>query len=150
MGTRNTLTAPRCRLQYQGRTIARGSNVTVNVAYDVQPVQVIDSLEPVEHAITGYNVGGTIGLIGTRGTTVKSLGWFPSTGKSSDEHLLNVILQEEGVLVLMDKATPAKILKTIKRVTFASHGWQVAAGGLVGIDVEYQGIRESDESEAGT
>ena len=65
-----------------------------------------------------------------------------------DEHLQNVILHKEGVLVLMDKASPPKNLRTVLRVTFSSHGWQLAAGGLVGVDIEFQAVRASDESEA--
>lgn len=145
---KNVITAPRCRIQIDGKTIGYGSNVAVNVAYDVQDVTAIDSLEVIEHAVTGYTVTGTIGMIGIRGRSVKSLGLFPKVGKDADEHLLNVILQKESVLTLMDKATPPKNLRTITRVIFASHGWNLAAGGLVGIDVEWRAIRETDETEA--
>lgn len=146
--SQTTLTAPRCRLMYKGVRVARGSNVNVNVAYGVEDVDEIDNLETAEHAVTSYKVTGTIGLIGMRGTTVKSLTLFPKVGKDSDEHLLNVLLHEKGTLVLMDKATPAKNLMVIYRVTFESHGWSLAAGGLVGKDVAFRGIRETDEYEA--
>lgn len=145
---KNVLTAPRCRIMFNGKIFAYGTNVAVNVAYDVQPVKCIDSLETLEHVITDYDVSGSISKVGIRGTTVKSLGLFPQVGKSADEHLQNTILQDEGVLVLMDKATPPKNLMTILRVTFASHGWQLAPGGLVGVDIQWQAIRETDESEA--
>ena len=145
---KNILTAPRCRIMFDGKTVARGTNISVNVAYDVQPVIGIDSLEALEHVVTGYSVSGSISKVGVRGETVKSLGLFPNVGKDADEHLQNVLLHKEGVLVLMDKAKPPKSLMTIVRVTFASHGWQLAAGGLVGIDVEWQAVREVDESEA--
>jgi hypothetical protein len=128
---------------FDGKTIGRGTNVAVNVAYDVQDVQGIDSLEILEHVITGYNVSGSISRVGIRGQTVKSLGFFPNVGKDSDEHLANVIAAKEGVLVLMDKASPPKNLMTITRVTFAGHGWQLAAGGLVGVDIEWRAIRAS-------
>jgi hypothetical protein len=141
------LTAPRCRILYDGVKVAKGTNIVVNEAYEIQDTVTIDELEVVEHPITGYTVTGTIGTVGCRNENMRTRNFLPQVGKDSQEHLLNVILKEEGQLVLLDKATPAKKLMTIIRVTFGASGWNLAAGGLVGHDVEWRGIRLRDHSE---
>ena len=146
----NTLTAPRCRIMLDGKIIGRGTDVTVNTTTEVQDVDCIDSIETIEYAPLSYKVSGTIGLVGTKGSTVKSLGMFPKTGKDANEHLLNILLHGESVLVLMDKATPARNLMTINRVIFTDHGWSVSARQIVGINVTWRAIRETDEFEAST
>jgi len=142
-----TFTAPRCRILMDGKTVGRGTNVSYQVAIEYQDVDVIDNFETEEYAPVSYKVSGSIGLVGIVGTTVKSRGMMPQTGKTADEHLLNVLLASEHVLVLMDKAE-RKNLRTINRVVFTQEGFSLAAGGIAGNDVQFKGIRETDESEA--
>ena len=45
---KTVLTAPRCRIMIDGKTLAFGTNVSINEAYDVQAVKGIDALETLE------------------------------------------------------------------------------------------------------
>jgi hypothetical protein len=142
-----TFTAPRCRIMVDGKIIGWGTNVTVNVVHEHQDVDVIDSLETVEYAPISYKVSGTIGTVGVVGSTYKSMGLVPMTGKDAEEHLLNVLQDPDHSLVLMDKAESRNIV-TITKVKFMTHGFNLAAGGIAGRNVEWRAIRETDESEA--
>jgi hypothetical protein len=142
-----TFTAPRCRIMVDGKIIGWGTNVSFSAPTEYQPVKAIDSIETKELAPVDYSVSGSISTVGIVGTTLKSMGLLPNTGKDADEHLLNILQQPEHVLVLMDKAEK-KNLHVITGVKFGEQGLQVAAGGIAGRNVSFQGIRETDESEA--
>lgn len=144
-----TFTAPRCRIMMDGKTIGRGTNVSYTSETEYQPIEQIDSIEVVEWAPVGYRVTGSISQIGMVGTTPKSQGMFPATGKTSDEHLLNILLHGEKTLVLMDKPEKRNLV-ILYRVVFSTHGFSLAARGVAGRDVQFQAVRETDESEAST
>jgi hypothetical protein len=142
-----TFTGARCRIMVSGKIIGWGTNVTVNCATRYEDVKGIDSIETLEQAPVDYSVSGSIATVGIVGQTYKSLGLVPRTGKNADEHLLNILQMPEHTLVLMDKAEQRNLL-TVTGVKFGEHGWTVAAGGVAGKNVNFQGIRETDESEA--
>lgn len=144
-----TFTAPRCRILVDGKIIARGTNVSFEVQTEYADIDVIDSVETVEFAPVGYKVSGTIGLVGLVGTTPKSMGLIPQTGKNAEDHLLNILLHDESVMQLLDKGEERTIV-TLTRVVFQSHGFQVSARGVAGRNVSFKAIRETDESEATT
>ncbi len=141
------LTAPRCRILIGGRTFARGTNVQYTAELDYQDVEVIDNFEVLEFAPVAYRVNGTIGMVKVRGVTPKSLGLVPETGQNHEEHLENVLLQAEVVLVLMDKKDPPTNLTTLTGVVFTTYGWALAARGIASENIAFKAIREKDESE---
>jgi len=142
------LTAPRCRIMIDGRIFARGTNVQYAAELDYQDGEVLDKVEVDEFAIVAYRVSGTIGMIKTRGITPKSLGLIPETGKDDDEHLENILLQKDIVVVLMDKANPPQDLATLTGCKFTSYGWAIAARGVASENIAFKAIREKDESES--
>ena len=142
-----TFTAPRCRIMHNGAIVGKGTQVSYTVDIEYADIDVIDNVEVDEFAPVAYRVNGTIGLVGAVGTTVKSLGFIPRTGKDADEHLLNILLHGESVLVLMDKKE-AKNIATLYGVVFASHGFSLSARGVAGSNVSFKAKRETDESEA--
>jgi len=142
------LTAPRCRIMIDGKILARGTNVSYTAEISYEDVVVIDKLEVDEFAPTGYTVNGSISVVRVRDTTVKSLGIIPETGKNSEEHLQNVLLQADVTMVLMDKADPPKNLAVLTGVKFLSYGWALAARGIASENIPFKAIRETDESEA--
>jgi len=141
-----TFTAPRCRILLDGKIVGKGTNVQFTVEYEYQDIDVLDNIEVEEFAPVSYRVNGSIGIVGAVGTTVKSLGMFPETGKDKDEHLLNVLLHGQSVLQLMDKVE-SKTLHYLYGTVFASHGFSVAARGISGVNVNFKSIRHQDESE---
>lgn len=141
------LTAPRCRIVIDGRTLARGTNVQYTAEIDYQDGEVLDNVEVDEFAPVAYRVSGTIGMIKTRGITPKSLGIIPETGVDADEHLENILLQKDITLVLMDKADPPQNLATLTGCKFSTYGWAVAARGIANENIAFRAKREKDESE---
>lgn len=142
------LTAPRCRIMVDGKILARGTNVSYTAELEYQDVDVIDKFEVEEFAPVGYRVNGSISVVRVRDTTVKSLGLIPDTGKTSEEHLQNTLLQADVTMVLMDKANPPKNLAVLTGVKFQSYGWALAARGIASENIPFKAIRETDESEA--
>lgn len=139
-------TAPRCRIMVDAKIIGYGTNITVNVQNEWGDVDCIDSIETLEFVPLSYKVSGSIANVGLVGTTYKSMGVVPRTGKDADEHLLNFLQQPEHTLVLMDKPE-ARNLVTIVRVKFGDHGFTVNAGAISGRNISWKAIRETDESE---
>jgi hypothetical protein len=130
-----------------GRTLARGTNVQYTVEIDYQDIEVLDNVEVDEFAPVAYRVNGTIGMVKVTGTTPKSLGLIPETGKDHEEHLENILLQADIALVLMDKKSPPTNLTTLTGVKFSSYGWAVAARGIASENIAFKAKRETDESE---
>jgi hypothetical protein len=141
-----TFTAPRCRILLDGKTVGRGTNVTIRVATEYADIDCIDSLETLEFAPVGYKVTGTIGKVKVVGTTPKSEGFFDRSGKTSDEHLLNLITSGYRVLQLLDKVENQSIA-VINSVVFESWDLSVAARGVAALNMSWKAIRETDESE---
>jgi len=146
MATGKTFTAPRCRILLEGKVVARGTNFTMRCSEEVQDVDVIDSVETIEYATVGYKVSGSIGRVKSVGTTVKSLGMFPNTGKDAEEHLSNILAMDGQVLQAMDKGE-SKVLHTITGVKFTDWDFSIAARGIGAVNVMWRAIRETDESE---
>lgn len=140
-------TAPRCRVMMDGKIVGYGTNITVNVSTEWGDVDCIDSIETLEFVPLSYKVSGSIANVGLVGTTYKSMGMVARTGKDADEHLLNLLHDNEHALVLMDKAESRNIV-TIVRVKFGDHGFTVNAGAISGRNINWKAIRETDESEA--
>jgi hypothetical protein len=142
-----TFTAPRCRVMVNGKVVGWGQNISVNVELELADVVAIDSIEDLEHAPVSYKVNGTLGNVWIVGTTYKSQGFVPRSGKDADEHLLNILQAPLHTLVLMDKAETRNLV-TITKVSFAGHSMQMSAGAIGGRNVNWKAIRETDESEA--
>jgi len=142
-----SFTAPRCRILVDGTIVGWATNVSVNVDVEYTDIQAIDSLEDIEHAPVSYKVSGSVGNVWISGETYKSKGFIPRSGKSSDEHLLNILQRPLHTIVFVDKVEGVNVT-TVTGVTFSSHNMQVGAGAVGGRNINWKGIRETDESEA--
>jgi len=144
--TTKSITAARCRIQINGKIIGFGTGLQCNVTYSYQPVEVIDNLETEEHAPVGYTVDGSISLVEISKRSSTTMGLRPPRGKDADEHLQNLLLMDDAVIVLMDKGVN-KNFRQIQGVRFNSDGFSVNARGIAGVNVGFHAIRELDVSE---
>lgn len=140
------LTGARARFSINGTKVgyARNVNVSEEIRYD--PVEVLDNIEVEEFVPIGYTVRFRASQFRIVGETIKSLGYFPSVGANTEEHLSNILINGDLTATLEDSRT-GKIVATLEQVKIASHNWTVDARGVVGEDVEFVGIRVKDESE---
>jgi hypothetical protein len=140
------LTGARCRFKINGKTIgyARSVAITEEIQYD--PVEVLDNIEVEEYVPVAYRVRFTASMFRIVSATLKGEGFFPESGKNSEEHLENVLLSGELAALIEDTKTVQPI-STLQQVKVASHNWTIDARGIVGEDVEFNAIRVSDETE---
>lgn len=136
----------RCVFSINGAECGWATQIAVSESIDYQPVEVIGNIEVEEYAPIGYNVTFTASFFRIIGTTLKSMGWFPKTGNSTDEHLSNILTNGDLSMTVEDRTT-GKIICTLEQVKIASHNWTIAARGLVGEDCTFNAIRCRDESE---
>jgi len=142
-------TAPRCRLLIEGKILVRATNFTIRASTEYQDIIVLDSIETVEHAPINYSVSGSIGKVIVVGSTPKSEGMFPQTGKDSSEHLLNILNLGARVIQVLDKKENNRVLHVITGVTFTDWDRSIGARSVGAENISWRGIRETDESEAG-
>ena len=139
-------TGARARFSINGAKVgyARNVNVSEEIRYD--PAEVLDNIEVSEFVPIGYTVRLRASQFRIVGETIKSQGYFPATGGSSEEHLENILTNGDLTATVEDSRT-GKILATVEQVKVVSHNWTVDARGVVGEDVEFVAVRVKDESE---
>jgi hypothetical protein len=140
------LTGARARFSIGGVKVGYARNVTLGERVDYEEARVLDNIEVEEHAPVAYDVNFTASQFRIVGETVKSLGWFPSAGKSPQEHLENILNMDVLTATVEDNKT-GKILATVEQVKMTNRNYTIDARGLVGEDVEFVAIRVKDESE---
>ena len=144
--TSKSITAARCRIMIDGKTLGYGTNLQANVTIQYQPVETIDNYEVEEHAPVGYTVDGSIALVEISKRSTTTLGLRAKRGKDADEHLYNTLHHKDAVIVLLDKGI-SKNFRQIQGVRVNSDGFSVAARGIAGVNVGFHAIREIDAAE---
>lgn len=139
-------TGARARFSIDGRKVGYARNVAVTEEITYEPIEVLDNIEVEEFAPTAYRVTFTAGQFRIIGETLKSLGFFPSVGANTEEHLENILVSGDLVATVEDTAT-GKLFATLEQVKVASHNWTIDARGVVGEDMTFVAIRLKDESE---
>ena len=142
----NLFTGARARFSIGGVKVGYARNVAITEEIEYQPVEVLDNIEVEEHVPVAYRVRFSASKFRIVGETLKTQRWFPATGKSTDDHLSNIL--DTGVLeAQIEDTKTGKIITYLDQVKIASHNWTVDARGSVGEDIEFVAIRTKDESE---
>jgi len=140
-------TGARARFRIHGVPVGYARNVNVSEEVTQEPAEVLGNIEVSEYVPTGYRVTFTAGMFRIIGNTIKSNGWFPSNGASSDEHLTNILAMPEDMTASIEDSKTGKTVALLEQVKIASHNWAVDARGIVGEDCTFVAIRLKDESE---
>ncbi len=139
-------TGARARFSIDGIKVGYARNVAVTEEVQYDPVEILDNIEVEEFVPVAYRVTFTAGQFRIIGTTLKSLGFFPSVGGSTEEHLENILVSGDLVALVEDTRTGSRFA-TLEQVKVASHNWTIDARGVVGEDVTFVAVRLRDESE---
>ena len=140
-------TGARARLMIDGKKVGYCTNVAGSEEVQYDPLEVLDNIEVEEFVPVAYRVTFTASLVRIVGETIKSMGLFPKSGTSSDDHLKNILLMGDMVAVIEDSKTSKKIA-TVEQIKMQSRNFTVNARGMVGKDCTFVATRMKDESEA--
>lgn len=140
------ITGARARFLLGEKKVGYATNVSISETITYEPLKVLDNIQTEEHVPTDYDVTFTAGMVRIVGETIKSLGYFPKQGTSSEDHLRNILLSGEMTAVIEDNKT-GKPLETLEQVRLASRNVNINARGMVGQDLSFVAIRAKDESE---
>jgi hypothetical protein len=141
------LTGARALFSIDGVRVGYARNVSIGEAVTYEPIQVLSNVETEEFIPTGYDVENfSASMFRIIGETIKSLGWFPSNGANTEEHLTNILTSGDLTASIEDTST-GKIFANVEQVKVQSHSFSIDARGVIGEDVNFVAIRLKDESE---
>lgn len=148
-GTKGRLfTGARARFSINGIRVGYARNVTINEEVQLDPVEVLDSIEVLEHTPVAYRCRMTASMFRIVGETLKKAGWFAASGQNNEEHLQNILTTaEQNLTATIEDTKTGKILATVQQIQITSKNWTVDARGITGEDAEFVAIRVKDESE---
>jgi len=145
------LTGARARFSINGVKVGYATNVSFSEEVEFQPVEVLDNIEVEEHVPIAYRVTLTASEMRIVGKTIKSDGYFPQSGSSTEEHLQNVLIMKDLTCTIEDSKIGASgkptTIMVMEQVKIQSQNVTVNARGVVGSDVSFVGVRIRDESE---
>lgn len=139
------LTGARARLSIGSRKVGYARNVAVGENIEYEEVRVLDNIQVEEYVPVAYGVTFTASQFRIVGETVKQLGWFPNLGKTTSEHLQNILLTGDLSASIEDTKTN-NVVATVEQVKLSSHNYSIDTRGIVGEDVTFVAIRLRDES----
>lgn len=140
-------TGARARFAIGPTRVGFATNVAGSEEIQYDPVEVLDNIRVDEFVPVAYRVTFTSSQIRIIGETIKSQGFFPKAGATTDDHLQNILLQGDLVCTIEDTKPPARLVMTLEQVKVASRNFTINARGIVGKDVTYVATVMKDESE---
>ena len=139
-------TGARALFSIKGNVVGYAKSVSLGEGITFHPLKVLGNIEVEEHVPVSYEVTFSASMFRMVGSSLKSLGLFPSVGGNVGEHLENILNSGEMVATLEDKKTRT-LIAVVEQVKIASHNYTVEAETVVGTDVEFVAVRTRDESE---
>jgi hypothetical protein len=140
-------TGARARFMIDGKKVGFATNCAGGEEIQYDPLELLDNIEVDEFVPVAYRVTFTASLVRVVGETIKSQGFFPQSGQTTEEHLTNILLMGDMVAVIEDSKTNQKIM-TLEQMKMASRNFTINARGIVGKDTTFVSVRMRDESEA--
>lgn len=128
------LSGPRALFLLNGIQVGYAGQCSVAQSYQQQPINVIGSLETIQHVPTGYSVQLTFNQLRLVGTTLVTQGLLPAVGSTPLEHLRNLVSIPELTAVLEDQITNT-VCALVIGVRIESDSLNITSGGLWGEDV---------------
>ena len=131
------LSGPRARFKINGQKVAYASGVSGEESIDLEPVDVLDMIEVLEHVPVAYRCNLNTHLFRVVGASVKNLGIFPKNENILTSGVLEASI-EDTIL-----QRPAYLFQGVRA---AQKTFESPARGLVSENMNFVGIRCLDES----
>ena len=132
-------TGARVVFRVGGTKVAFANSINYTVAHALQPVDVLDQLDPKEYAETGYTVNFTCTMFRVSNQDAISLGLRPK--------LQDILSQPEITAEMIDRVTGATLM-LIERVKCSQEDMTIDARSLGQLTLNFVGIKMSTESGA--
>jgi hypothetical protein len=132
-----TSSGARVVFRVNGTKVAFAQAMNYSVAHAHQPVDVLDQLEPVEYAETGYTVNFSVTMFRVANQSAVSLGLRPK--------LADILTQPELTAELIDRVNGAT-LALLTRVKCTQEDLNIDARSLGQITLSFVAIKQSDEA----
>ena len=113
------ITGARARFILGGKKQGYATNVSGGEEIQYDPAEVLDNIEVEEFVPVAYRCTLTASFVRIARETIKSEGFFPKTGNSPQEHLTNILLQDDLAAVIEDSKTGVKLM-TGEQIKMAS------------------------------
>lgn len=130
------MTGVRMIFSLKGKAVGYATGVQVGEDIRYEALRVLGKLRVPEHVPVSYDASLQVSHFRLVGETVKSLGFFPESGKTDEEHLLNVLTSGELSATLRDIKTK-KVAMAGEQVKLQSRNYRVDAAGVVGEDLTF-------------
>ena len=130
----NTLTGSRVNFMLEGNLVGFASNLSYSHNYTLAPLNVIGSIETIQHIPVQYQAGITFNNFRVLGRTLRTLGLWPRIGKNPTDHMMALIQIPELTAVCEDVVTQTIIL-IAEGVRIESSAVQMAANSLMQEDI---------------
>ena len=127
----------RAIFKLQGVQVAYASSVNYNISHDHQPIEVLDSLAPIEYAEVGYKVDFSCSTFRISNGSAVGLGFIPK--------LEDILTQPELVAELQDKIAGVTILRIVG-VKNTGRSGSIDARGIATETWNFVGLKASDEA----
>ncbi len=135
-----TFTGARAVFKIQGTQIAYASNCSYTINHQVQAIETLEKLNPIEHAEVGYDVSFSCNSFRVANNSAVNLGIQPV--------LESILTQPELTVELIDKISTATMLRIVG-VKMTSRSGSVDARGVATESWSFVGLKASDEASAG-
>lgn len=134
-----TLSGARARFKINGEKVAYAGGVSGEEAVDLEPVDVLDLIEVLEHVPVGYRANLNANIFRVVGASLKVLGIFPQN--------TNILTTGELEASVEDTLEEGRIAYLFQGVKAASKGFDMSARSLVTENISFVAIRCLDESQ---
>lgn len=138
-------TGARARFSINGVKLGYATDVNGGEEIEYFPIEALDNIEVEEHAPIAYRANLSASKVTLISETLKSLGFFPQVGQSPQEHLQNILLQQDMVCTVEDSKT-GKVPVTVEQVKTQARNFRINARAVVTEDVTFVCTRLRDET----
>lgn len=144
--TLNVFTAPRCKLTFNGVAVALAKSVTVQEETRYDPIDVLDSIETLDHEPVAYTCSMSAGHLVAIGTTLEALALTALKGANPAEHLRNLLALKTLTAQLEDSAG-GTVVGRVFGVRIASKNMALSPGQSMARDINCVATRFVEASE---